>query len=390
MGNRITLFIIFIIIIFISCRKKGNDNTPATNTPATPYIIDIPKGFPTNLNIPADNPMTVEGVQLGRYLYYDGRLSGRTDTLMSCASCHKQKYAFTVGMADTKYSKNGHPFGVIGISTSHIMLPHINLVFNNSGYLWNGAVFSDNTNPNMRNLEDIVSLVIILPSEINGDTNKTKAMIQSISMYPPMFKKAFGSNVVTMKNISRAIAQFERTLISSNSPFDKYLRGEADVPDTVLNGFTLFVSENGADCFHCHGSEGNPLFTTNLFYNNGIDTCFTLACGNGSDRFSVTMNPADRGAYVAPTLRNIALIAPYMRDGRFKTLDDVLNFYNSGLKYSNTISPLMHHINTNGVHLTYRQRQDLKAFLISLTDNDFITNPDFANPEPGNPYFINE
>lgn len=389
MNYRATLFVL-IIIIFSACKKNtGSENTPKS-TPATPYNIIIPEGFPNTLNIPADNPMTVEGIQLGRYLYYDGRLSGRMDTLMSCASCHKQKYAFTVGMANTKYSKNGHPFGVTGLSTSHIMLPHINLVFNNSAYLWDGAVYSDNPNPNLRNLEDIVTLVVNLSTEIHGDTNKTKAMIQSISIYPPMFKKAFGSEVVTFKNISKAIAQFVRTLISSNSPFDKYLRGEANLPDSTINGFTLFVSENGGDCFHCHGSEGNPLFTTNLFYNNGLDTCFTAACGNGQDRYSVTMNPADRGAYVAPTLRNIALTAPYMRDGRFTTLDQVLDFYNSGLKYSPSISPLMHHIKTNGVQLTYNQRKDLKAFLLSLTDNDFITNPDFANPLPGNPYFINE
>ncbi len=373
MNYRATVFVL-IIIVFAACKKNtGNENTPAKSTPATSYNMIIPEGFPKTLNIPADNPMTVEGIQLGRYLYYDGRLSGRSDTLMTCASCHKQKYAFTVGMADTKYSKNGHPFGVTGISTSHKLLPHINLVFNTSGYLWNGAVYSDNPNPGLRNLEDIVSLVITIPSEIHGDTNKTKAMIQSISMYPPMFKKAFGSEVVTMRNISKAIAQFMRTLISSNSPFDKYLRGEANLPDSVLNGFTLFVSENGGDCFHCHGSEGNPLFTTNLCYNNGLDTCFTSACGNGADRYSVTLNPADRGAYVAPTLRNIALTAPYMRDGRFTTLDQVLDFYNSRLKYSSSISPLMHHINTNGVQLTYSKRKDLKAFLMSLTDNDFST-----------------
>lgn len=374
-----------------SCKlERKYEITPSpTNSSATPYYIKIPQGFPTILNIPADNPLTVEGIQLGRYLFYDGRLSGRTDTLMSCASCHKQQYAFTSGIENSQYITNGHPHGVTGIPTPHATLPLINLVWNSNGYLWDGLIYPQNPNPSLRNIEDVVRLVVYLPNEVKGDSNKTKAMIQSIAIYPPMFKKAFGSDVVTFKNISKAIAQFVRTLISANSKFDQYLRGETNLTDSERNGFALFVTETGGDCFHCHGSEGNPLFTTNLFYNNGKDTCFTGACADpGGDRYSVTLNPEDHGAYVAPTLRNIEYIAPYMHDGRYQTLDEVITFYNSGLKHSPFISPLMHHINTNGVQLTYSKRQDLKAFLLSLTDHDFITNPDFSNPEPDNPYFI--
>ena len=380
-------YIFFIsFFLFISCHKDKEQTDNSFK--ATPFSIKIPSGFPTILNIPSDNPMTVEGIELGRYLFYDGRLSGRTDTLMSCASCHKQKHAFTVGIENTQYSREGHPFGVTGIFTPHYMLPMINLVWNNNGYFWNGKIYPDNPDKKYRNLENIVWMGLAAPHEMKGDSNKTTALLQSIDIYPPMFKKAFGSDFVSMKNISKAISQFVRTLISANSKFDQYLRGETNLSASELHGFQLFVTENGADCFHCHGSEGNPLFTTNLFYNNGKDTCFTADCGNISDRYSITLNPNDIGAFRAPSLRNIELIAPYMHDGRFKTLDEVINFYSSDLKFSPYVSPLMHHISDNGINLTFSQKADLKAFLLTLTDHEFITNPNFSNPQTDSPFFI--
>jgi cytochrome c peroxidase len=137
------------------------------------------------------------------------------------------------------------------------------------------------------------------------------------------------------------------------------------------------MTELGADCFHCHGGEGNPLFTTNLFYNNGKDSVF----GDPLDRRSVTVNPADIGSYKAPTLRNIAYTAPYMHDGRYKTLDEVIDFYSSGLVWSPTISPLMHHVNDHGVQLTPVEKAELKAFLYALSDTSFIMNPNFTKPD---------
>jgi cytochrome c peroxidase len=256
------------------------------------------------------------------------------------------------------------------------MLPMINLVWANHGYLWDGLVSDANTQPGFRNLEDVVNLVITLPQEIHGDTNRTKAMIQQIKGYPELFNKAFGSSVVTGKNIARAIAQFIRTLISADSKFDRYLQGKVQLSGSELNGYVLFMTEQGGDCFHCHGGDGNPLFTTNLFYNNGKDSVFT----DPYDRFAITGNLSDRGAYKAPTLRNLVFTAPYMRDGSFKTIDEVIDFYSSGLVWSPSISPLMHHIATGGVQLTPFQKADLKAFLLTLTDSTFVTNPYFSKP----------
>jgi len=386
--------IVVIIIVFISCRpdKKGE----VIPYKPTPYQIQIPQYFPTNLNIPSDNPMTVEGIELGRYLYYDGRLSGRTnsDSLMTCATCHIQANSFVCGVNNPEFI-NGHPYGLTGVLTPHTMLPHINLVFNSEGYLWDGLISNSNTNLgmaslgvpskqpyNLQNIESVVWLVIVLPSEINGNIDRTVNTIQNIPMYPPMFLKAFGSDTVTIDRICKAIAQFVRTLISSNSKFDQYLNGVVNLTDAEQRGFDLFTTEQ-ADCFHCHGT-GTPLWTTNLFYNNGKDIVFT----DPDDRFSVTKNPADIGAYRAPTLRNIGFTAPYMHDGRFKTLDEVLNFYNSEVKWSPSISPFMTKVKAGGTHLTSSQLADLKTFLATLNDTIFITNPAFSNPRQGDPYFI--
>lgn len=322
--------------------------------------------------------MTVEGIALGRYLFYDGRLSGRTqqDSLMTCGSCHVQARNFKPGMDHPSFV-NGMPVGLKGTPTSHAALPLVNLVWNLNGYTWNGAVYNSNANADARNIEDIVRVSIIHPDEMAGDTAVTVAMIQQIDGYPELFYKAFGSSTVTMDNISKAIAQFVRTLVSANARFDKYMRGELQLTTQELEGFILFTTEEGADCFHCHGSSGNPLFTTNLFYNNGKDTEFTTE----DDRFEVTQNQFDKGAYKATTLRNAAVTGPYMHDGRFKTLDEVIEFYSHHVKISDYINPLMHHVAEGGIQLTPAEKASLKAFINSLTDEEFLTNPNHAAPD---------
>ena len=379
---------ILLIIILAGCNKENTSN-PNISLP-TPYSINIPKYFPGNLNIPDDNPLTVEGIKLGRYLFYDGRLSGRThpDSLMSCATCHIQNNGFEVGMNNPHFP-GGTTYGLTGIQTPHYMLPLVNLVFNQNGYLWNGYICINNEKlgnilynvPSLpqyhyKNIESLVWMAITAPHEMNGSVEKTVQLISSVPYYQPLFKAAFGSKEVTYDRISKAIAQFVRTLISSNSKFDKYLRGEVNLTTDELQGYVLFTTENGADCFHCHGGGGNPLFTTNLFYNNGKDTIYT----DNRDRYSVTFNVSDIGSYKAPTLRNVMLTAPYMHDGRFKTIDEVINFYSEGVLPSPYISSLMHHVKNGGVQLTNNQKMQLKAFLNTLTDFEFINDTNFAKP----------
>ncbi|RLD80327.1 MAG: cytochrome-c peroxidase [Bacteroidetes bacterium] len=372
--QKIIIYSLLMLLLF-GC-QQNDDPVPVPAGP-TPYAIEVPFGFPQKMNIPDDNPMTEEGVELGRYLFYDGRLSGRThpDSLMSCATCHLQERSFECGIDHPEFI-DGRPHGLTGHQTPHYMLPLINLVWNMNGYLWNGRVSEDNPNPYQRNIEDLVWMGVVASHEMNGDTNRTKALIASIPGYRDMFKKAFGTEVVSMERISMAVAQFIRTMVSANSKFDRYMKGEEQLSPSELNGFVLFTTEEGADCFHCHGGFGNPLFTTNLFYNNGKDSVFEGI----DDRFAITGDPMDQGAYKATTLRNIELTGPYMHDGRFSTLEEVVDFYAHGLLWSPYINPLMHHIANGGTQLIPTEKTDLIAFIKALRDEPFLTDPAYGSP----------
>jgi cytochrome c peroxidase len=383
--------------LLISCYNKSRISYSNTDTICynpTPFNFNI-DGFPGNYNIPSDNPMTLEGIELGRYLFYDGRLSGNINkrSLMSCATCHKQKYAFECGMENAKVI-NGHPHELSGKPTPNSMLPLINLVWNDNGYLWNGLISNKNKNLgsvkynipvdsqyNYKNIESLVWMSIVSEHEMNGNIEKTVNMIRTIELYPPMFKRAFGTDTVTMDRICKGIAQFVRSLVSNDSRFDKYQKGETYLTRSELLGKNLFFSEK-ADCFHCHGVV--PLFTTNYFYNNAKDSVFN----NFLDRFSITGYEYDKGAYRAPTLRNIEFTAPYMHDGRFKTIDEVLEFYNNGLIMTKYADPLMLKANQGGAHLNNYELNNLKAFLLTLSDSSFITDPKYSNPRPNDPFFI--
>lgn len=347
----LSLFCIFLLLA--GCKKKTE-----VVFRSTPYALNIPLHFPTALNIPDDNPMTVEGVALGKKLFCDGHLCGYSGTdeskMMSCATCHRPECGYDIGIDNPRFP-GGQPVGLSGQPTDHVPLPLMNLVFNSNGYLWNGAATS---------IESIVLATFTDPAEMNSTCERIVSAIASDAEYPPMFAKAFGTSEVNIDRIAKAIAQYVRTLVFSDSKFDRYLRGEVQLTAQELNGYVLFTTENGADCFHCHGGDGNPLFTTNQFYNNALDMIST----DPHSRYEVTGNEQDRGAYRAPSLRNIALTAPYMHDGRFKTLDEVLEFYNSGLANTPYASPLMHHLNEGGTRLTPSQIADLKSFLLTLTE----------------------
>lgn len=227
------------------------------------------------------------------------------------------------------------------LGTTHTMLPLINLAWNTTGLGWESQVAT---------LEDMVYAAYTDPLEINADTSEVVRQLQQSDTYPELFRKAFGTDKITFILVEKAIAQYVRSLVFANSKFDRYLRGEEQLEQDELNGYMLFITENGADCFHCHGGGANALFTTHLRYNNGLDA-------------------AIQGEFKAPTLRNIALTAPYMHDGRFTTLDEVIDFYSEGVQYSEHISPLMHHVMQGGVQLTPQEKQQLKAFLNTLTDD---------------------
>ena len=306
--------------------------------------------------IPINNPLTEEGIALGKKLFFDERLS--KDNTQSCASCHNPRNSFTDSL---RFS-----LGVDGVSGTRNSMPLFNLAWNfNDKFTWDGKELS---------LERQALEPVRNPIEMHSSWSNVASRLQQDQEYPLMFLNAFGTERIDSTLVTKAIAQFERTLISGNAKFDQYLLGNTSLNQQELNGFTIFMSEDKGDCFHCHGSNNNPLWTDNDFHNNGLDASFNdLGLG------AVTGDPNDNGKFKSPSLRNLVYTAPYMHDGRFSTLEEVINHYSEGLQNSSTIDPLMKKVNQGGVQLTPLEKADLKAFLITLTDDDFINNPSFQN-----------
>ncbi len=347
----LSTFSFFLLLgLFIACNRDTDD------TSATPYTIDLPMNFP-QFEIPEDNPMTAEGVKLGKKLFYEKQLSG--DNSQSCGSCHQPAFAFSdTGAVST---------GIDGISGNRSSMPIVNALWGNN-FFWDGRA---------KSLEDQALGPVVNPIEMHETWPNAVEKIQNDAQYPPLFIKAFGTETVDSILIAKAIAQFERTLISGNSKFDKYLRGEVNLTAAEFAGLDMFNIEgpidgnpNGADCFHCHGF---PLGTDNLFHNNGIDK---EEDWTDLGLYEITQNPMDKAKFKTPTLRNIAFSAPYMHDGRFKTLEEVIDFYNTGGHTSSTLDPLMKNPET-GLLLTEDAKANLLAFLHTLSDTTFITNPAF-------------
>jgi cytochrome c peroxidase len=341
---------VHIIIIFFVCFSCDNESVERYF--ATPSSLDIPKLFEDNILapvIPIDNPQTVEGIALGKKLFFDPILS--INNTIACVDCHAPENAFT---DSDKFSD-----GVDGIFGNRNSMPLFNLAWNyDEKFFWDGNTFS---------LEHQAFVPVTDPFEMKSNWADVESKLQQHAEYPSLFEKAFGASNIDSSLVTKAIAQFERTLISANSKFDKFLLGELNLSPEELNGFNVFMDEAKGDCFHCHGSDKNPLWTDNIFHNNGLDETFAdLGLG------AVTGDPADNGKFKSPSLRNLEFTAPYMHDGRFASLDDVINHYSQGLKNSSTIDPLMKKVDQGGVGLTDKDKADLKAFLLSLSDYDFI------------------
>lgn len=324
--------IAILLPIFYSCKKEGL----VEPVPQLQYVtLEIPNNFPQMI-LNLDNPLSVEGIELGRELYYDPILS---TTGESCSSCHLQANSFSHPVANS--------------------LSHVNLAWHTS-FLWNGAVEGT--------LEDAMRF------EVEDFFSTNSAILQQHAEYPSKFKKVFGTSTISSQNIAYALAQFIRSMISSESRFDKYLKGEISLTSSEMNGLDIFLTERG-DCFHCH-SVG--LLTDNSFHNTGLDDVFTsLNWG----RYEVTANSSDIGKYKTPTLRNIELTGPYMHDGRFSTLEDVVEFYNSGVKITEYTDPIMTKPGKEfGLQLSTQDKADLVTFLRALTDTSFINNTAFSHP----------
>lgn len=361
--SRIFIYGLIFAVTVVSCRKDPKFNLGES----TPYSINYPariSKYTPPMIIPADNPMSVEGVELGRKLFYEKRLSA--DNTQACASCHHPEAAFS----DT----SAVSIGIDGLAGRRNSMPLINLG-------WMNTLFWDGRSSTM---EIQAFAPVTDPVEMHNTWANAVSKLQADPEYPALFEVVFGSSIIDSNMVTKAISQFERTLISGNSPMDKYMNGNFEIGSSGWNeadelaaykGFALFMDENKGDCFHCHGDQFNPLWTDNLFHNNGLDYMIT---DRGLGAF--TGKESDNGKFKTPTLRNLVFTAPYMHDGRFKTLDEVINHYSEGLNYSPTIDPLMKSVGEGGVQLSAEEKYYLKMFLISLSDSSFVTNPAFQNP----------
>ena len=326
-----------------------------------------------NFRVPADNPLTQEAVQLGRRLFYDTRLSG--DNTVSCSTCHLQHLAFTDGRA--------RAVGVPGKTLEFNSMSLANLMWGPQHFFWNGRAGS---------LEEQALMPIQHPDEMAQDLDELVDELEADELYPDLFRKAYGK--ISPENIARALASFERTLISADSRYDRYLRGELKLDAEEELGRKLFmahpdvkVSQRGGNCIDCHSQFLTSGFNAKFdgFSNNGLDPEAMLKPGLQA----VTGQAADRGKFKVPTLRNIALTAPYMHDGRFSTLEEVLRHYNEGINVSDTLSPLIMEANNQqqdavpsrvSLNLTGEEQHAIMAFLHTLTDEAFITKEEFSNP----------
>lgn len=376
---------LFFVSIFISgCTQENLIDSKKVTKIGTEYKFELYDGIPKPF-YPKDNTITIEKAELGRHLFYDKRMS--VNNTFSCATCHDQSKAFTdgkvvaEGVLKEKHTKNSMSLTNVGYSS---ILTWGNPNFSLLEVQMLGPIFGEN------------------PHEL-GMLGKEKELLEklkSIPKYKDLFKSAFPeqNDPITLENITKSIATFERTLTSFNSPYDKYEFGKDPkaISEQAKRGRKLFFSEK-FECFHCHGGfnfsdstkHEKTVFTEFGFHNNGlynINNNDDYPVG-GKGIYDVTLRKEDIGKFKAPTLRNIEVTSPYMHDGSISTLEEVLDHYaRGGRVIKDGANAGDGSINKNksgfvkGFDLSKEEKDDLLAFLKSLTDKDFLTNPKYSDP----------
>lgn len=359
--------ILFYLFVFAAVWQACTDDESEELKPqpavydATAYELNY-YGLPAP-NLPTDNTLTEQGVQLGKMLFYEPMLS--KNGVQTCATCHSQPTSFS----DTaKFS-----IGVEGLPGKRQSMALFNMAWHTNQFFWDGRADL---------LRDQVLMPIQDPLEMNESLENVVTKLSASQQYRDQFIRAFGTETVNPELISLALEQFILSIISANSKYDKYQAGLVELSESELRGLELFEAEynpffpefSGADCQHCHGG---PNFENDLYMNNGIDQ---------ENRFSdlgrelVTENPLDRAKFKVPSLRNIANSAPYMHDGRFATLEEVIDHYNENIHVSPTLDQALLATTETGLLLTDQDKTDLINFLKTLTDETYLENAEYASP----------
>lgn len=352
-------YLIFLplFLILISCKKDEKEIPVFDETPYTFQYGNFPPPA-----IPSDNPLTIAGVKLGRMLFYEKKLS--KDGTQACASCHMPENSFN----DIRQFS----IGVEGLKGKRNAMTVVNLAWHKNGFFWDGRA---------KTLREQSLKPIQDPLEMNESLENVVTKLKSDSRYVDQFVRAFKDPEITSEKISLALEQFMHSMISYESKFDKWKRGEVQLTESEERGRKLFFTEKdvlngikGAECFHCHNGFD---FTDHKYTNNGLDSDFEF---KDLGRYNVTNADIDKARFKTPTLRNIELTPPYMHDGRFNTLEEVVEHYNTNVKFSSTLDPLMTNVAQGGLELTEEDKADLINFMKTLTDESFIVSPQFSDP----------
>jgi cytochrome c peroxidase len=344
---------VMIVLIMVLLLSMGTDKL-------LPYPFPTMKYFP-EMPVAPDNPVTQQGAELGRSLFYDPLLSA--DGSLSCASCHQQRYAFSDGPRAFSTGMNG--------SRMHRNTPAL---FN---LAWYPAFFWDGRSPS---LEDQVLHPVRDARELGAGWAVVVERLENSEHYRTRFKFVFGDVPLDSTLVAKAIAQYLRTLISADSKYDRVLRGEATFSPNEFAGFVIANEQNKGDCLQCHTTDRDALGTTRRFSNNGLDAARDPMEYHDPGRGGFSGMQEERGQFKIPSLRNVGLTAPYMHDGRFATLEDVISFYSDSVHAGVNIDPRMGTARQGGAHLSPLEQQQLLAFLHTLTDSSFITDTRHGDP----------
>jgi cytochrome c peroxidase len=358
----IILSVLFASIgVMVGCKDDNTVEPDTVSHDTTPYQL-MYGSFPPP-TIAVDNLLTQQGVKLGRMLFYEKMLSG--DGTQACASCHMQEFAFT----DTAKLSTG----IQGQKGGRHAMNVFNMAWHSNEFLWDGSAHL---------LRDQALLPIQDELEMDETLENVVAKLNESQLYKDQFTRAFGSDEVTNEKVSLALEQFMNSITSTNSKYDDFLKDPTVFNESEKRGFDLFNTEynaffpdeSGADCQHCHSGLN---FENDKYMNNGLDGAGEFA-DNGREK--VTKDPEDKGKFKVTSLRNIAITAPYMHDGRFQTLEEVVEHYNTELKASPSLDPALEQTRETGLLLTEQDKTDLVAFLKTLTDKDLTTNPEYSSP----------
>lgn len=364
MKKLLLLFVIFTTLVWVGCKKETPTTPPQPEVlpdyDPTPYELNY-SYFP-NPNIPDDNLLTEQGVELGRMLFYDKMLS--KGEIQSCADCHLQ----VDGFSDIRQFS----LGVDDLPGKRQAMAIFNMAWHTNGFFWDGRA------PLLR---DQALKPIQDPLEMNETLENAVAKLQASQDYRFQFARAFEDSTITSEKMGLAMEQFMNSILSINSKYDKVLLGEATFSESEQRGRDLFFTEfdpngttKGGECFHCHAGVN---FTNNKYMNNGLDTDANFA---DLGYYETTSMDEDKARFKVPSLRNIAVTAPYMHDGRFETLEEVLDHYAHGVQNSSTVDDIMQYNIDPGLPLTDQDKADLIAFLKALTDESYLTNTAYSSP----------